>query len=79
MVMTFTHSEEIDNWLGFKSHFKHTIGQKTFYLQILIKCHHFPYLLNVVCKNTVLQRYMACGRVLLNHQDGASIGNQSLI
>ena len=37
-------------------------------------CHHFPYLLNVVCKNTVLQQYMACGRVLLNRQDGASIG-----
>ena len=37
-------------------------------------CHHFPYLLNVVCKNTMLQQYMACGRVLLNRQDGASIG-----
>ena len=37
-------------------------------------CHHFPYLLNVVCKNTVLQQYMACGRVLLNRQDRTSIG-----
>jgi len=37
-------------------------------------CHHFPYLLNVVCKNAILQQYMACGRVLLNRQDGTSIG-----
>jgi len=37
-------------------------------------CHHFPYVLNVVYKNDVLQQYMACGRVLLNRQDGMSIG-----
>ncbi|MCY3928218.1 MAG: hypothetical protein OXG81_08075, partial [Acidobacteria bacterium] len=37
-------------------------------------CHHFPYLLNVVCKNDVTQHYMACGRVLINRQDGVSIG-----
>ena len=37
-------------------------------------CHHFPYLLNAVCKNSIVQRYMACGRILLNRQDGASIG-----
>ena len=36
-------------------------------------CHHFPYLLNVVCKNSILKQYMACGRVLLNRQDGTSI------
>jgi len=38
-------------------------------------CHHFPYLLNVVCKNEFTQHYMACGRVLINRQDGVSIGN----
>ena len=37
-------------------------------------CHHFPYLLNVVCKNDVTQYYMTCGRVLINRQDGISIG-----
>ena len=37
-------------------------------------CYHFPYLLNVVCKNSILKQYMACGRVLLNRQDGLSIG-----
>ena len=38
-------------------------------------CYHFPYLLNVVCKNEFTQHYMACGRVLINRQDGVSIGN----
>ena len=38
-------------------------------------CHHFPYLLNVVCKNYFTQHYMACGRVLIYRQDGVSIGN----
>jgi len=37
-------------------------------------CHHFKYLLNVVCLNSVTKKYMACGRALLNHQDGCSIG-----
>ena len=31
-------------------------------------CYHFPYLLNVVCKNEFTQHYMACGRVLINRQ-----------
>jgi len=38
-------------------------------------CHHFPYLLNVVCKNEFTHCCMACGRVLINRQDGISIGN----
>ena len=37
-------------------------------------CHHFPYLLNVVCLNTLTSKYIACGRGLLNRQDAASIG-----
>ena len=37
-------------------------------------CHHFKYLLNIVCLNSVTKKYMACGRALLNHQDGYSIG-----
>jgi len=37
-------------------------------------CHHFPYLFNVVCFNSVTSNYMACGRALLNRQDGLSIG-----
>ena len=37
-------------------------------------CHHFPYLSNVVCKNDVTQYYMTCGRVLINCQDGISMG-----
>ena len=36
--------------------------------------HHFPYLLNIVCLNNVTSKYMACGRVLMNKQDGSSIG-----
>ena len=35
--------------------------------------HHFPYLFNVVCFNNNTKGYMACGRVLMNHQDGESI------
>jgi len=37
-------------------------------------CHYFPYLLNVVCLNTISSKYMACGRGLINHQDASSIG-----
>ena len=37
-------------------------------------CHHFPYLFNVVCLNSITTNYMACGRALLNKQDGISIG-----
>ena len=37
-------------------------------------CSHFKYLFNVVCLNSMTKKYMACGRVLLNHQDGYSIG-----
>ena len=37
-------------------------------------CHHFPYLLNVVCFNTITSKYIACGRGLLNRQDAESIG-----
>jgi len=37
-------------------------------------CHHFPYLLNVVCLNKVLCKYMACDRGLLNRQVASSIG-----
>lgn len=29
--------------------------------------HHFPYLLNIVCFNTITDCYIACGRALLNH------------
>ena len=36
--------------------------------------HHFPYLFNVVCYNNITKCYMACGRALMNHQDGESIG-----
>jgi len=36
--------------------------------------HHFPYLFNVVCLNNITKCYMACGRALMNHQDGESIG-----
>jgi len=35
---------------------------------------YFPYLLNIVCLNSVTNKYMACGRALLNKQDGYSIG-----
>ena len=38
------------------------------------ECHHFPYLFNVVCLNSITTNYMACGRALLNKQDGLSIG-----
>ena len=37
-------------------------------------CHHFPYLLNVVCKNDVTQHCITCGRVLINRQDGSLLG-----
>ena len=37
-------------------------------------CHYFPYLLNIVCLNTITSKYIACGRGLLNRQDAASIG-----
>ena len=37
-------------------------------------CHHFPYLFNVVCLNSITTNYMARGRALLNKQDGISIG-----
>ena len=37
--------------------------------------HHFSYLLNVACKNEFTHSYIACGRVLINRQDGISIGN----
>jgi len=37
-------------------------------------CRNFPYLLNVVCLNTISLKYMACGRGLINHQDAKSIG-----
>ena len=36
--------------------------------------HHFPYLFNMVCFNSITKCYMACGRSLMNHQDGISIG-----
>lgn len=36
--------------------------------------HHFPYLLNIVCLNDVTNKYIACGRALMNRQDGYSIG-----
>jgi len=36
--------------------------------------HHFPYLFNVVYFNNNTKCYMACGRSLMDHQDGASIG-----
>ena len=36
-------------------------------------CHHFPYLLNVVCLNRITSRYIACGRGLINRQDARSI------
>ena len=29
-------------------------------------CIHFKYLFNVVCLNSVMKKYMACGRALLN-------------
>jgi len=35
---------------------------------------HFPYLFNVVCFNSITKCYMACGRSLMNRQDGGSIG-----
>ena len=41
--------------------------------------HHFPYLFNVVCFNKITKCYMACGRALMNHQDGESIGKALLI
>lgn len=41
--------------------------------------HHFPYLLNVVCFNSTTKRYMACGRVLMNRQDGDAIGKALLV
>lgn len=36
--------------------------------------HYFQYMLNLVCFNNVTKRYIACGRALMNHQDGYSIG-----
>ena len=36
--------------------------------------HHFPYLFNMVCFNSITKCYMTCGRSLMNHQDGISIG-----
>ena len=36
--------------------------------------HYFQYLLNIVCFNNITKRYIACGRALMNHQDGYSIG-----
>ena len=36
--------------------------------------HHFPYLFNMICFNSITKCYMACGRSLMNHQDGVSIG-----
>ena len=38
-------------------------------------CRNIPYLLNVVCLNTISFKYMACGRGLINHLDAKSIGN----
>ena len=37
-------------------------------------CQSFPYLLNVVCQNSILTKYITCGRALLNREDVVSIG-----
>ena len=37
-------------------------------------CQCFPYLLNVVCQNSISTKYIACGRALLNREDAISIG-----
>ena len=37
-------------------------------------CQCFPYLLNVVCQNSISTKYIACGRALLNREDAVSIG-----
>jgi len=36
--------------------------------------HFFPYHFNIACFNNNTKCYMACGRSLINHQNGASIG-----
>ena len=41
--------------------------------------HYFQYLLNIVCFNKINKRYIACGRALMNHKDGQSIGKAFLV
>ena len=67
---------EIDNMHGFKPHFRHTFGliQRHYLLILTIKDATVFFLLNVVCKNSILHQYMACGKVLLNRQNNTSIG-----
>ena len=37
-------------------------------------CQCFPYLLNVVCQNSISKKFIAYGRALLNREDAVSIG-----
>jgi len=41
--------------------------------------HYFQYLLNIVCFNKIIKRYIASGCALMNHQDGQSIGKALLV
>ena len=74
MEMLHTYLGENGSMHAFKHHFRLISGPRLMCC-LLTGCHHFPYLLNVVCKNEFTHCYMACGRVLINHQDGISIGN----
>ena len=77
-VMLTTHLGGTDNMHSFKHLFRPFSGLRQKFCSLLLTvhtgCHHFPYLLNVVCRNDVIQYYTACGRVLINRQDGISIG-----
>ena len=61
----------------FQAHFQafHWSGAEALFVDVdYTGNHHFQYLLNIVCFNNITKRYIACGRALMNHQDGYSIG-----
>jgi len=60
--------------------FKHRSGAEALFVDVdYTGNHYFQYLLNIVCFNKITKRYIACGRALMNHQDGQSIGKALLV
>jgi len=63
-----------DRWYAFSVPFQAYEWANADVLFADIGCTQFKYLFNVVCFNSITKKYMACGRALLNQQDGHSIG-----
>ena len=53
---------------------KHWSQEEIFFVDIdHTGCHHFCYLLNIICLNRITLKYIACGRGLINREDARSI------